>query len=169
MGNAQPVTAITITSMGLKMIVVDLGRIKLGMAFSHPKQTVKPFRRITVCKLYDILANGNEQLLVAAETVCSRQDNFCKSTGRKLALGRALCQHIYNYKTKLCKKCGVVFTAAGVGVKLTKAERELVWAAYWKRGTITPAATTTVVATVIPISEVQGGRSDQGTVEAIPI
>lgn len=45
--------------------------------------------KVTVCKIYDNSSSYNNPLL--EETcVCNPSDNFCKNTGRKISLARAL-------------------------------------------------------------------------------
>lgn len=46
--------------------------------------------RRTECSIYEELAPRELNELVSDDSFCHDSDNFCKATGRKLALGRAL-------------------------------------------------------------------------------
>lgn len=119
------------------MILVDLERVKLAIAFSHPKVKEAQPRdpvRFTVCEVFELLPGGQAQTRAEARVCCSRQDQFCKEIGRKLALERAICNHVYNIKTRQCKKCQMHFVTASSAMRLTKDERQKVWEAYQKRG-----------------------------------
>ena len=61
--------------------------------FERVREEVRKKRRVTLCKLY--FDTGLEQprkwdLIGIEKTKCSRKDNFCKETGRKIALTRIL-------------------------------------------------------------------------------
>jgi len=50
--------------------------------------------------------NSNTNTLIIAKSECSPKDNFCKDKGRKIALGRALCNReikVKEYKGKQSK------------------------------------------------------------------
>lgn len=101
------------------MLIVDLGRTKLGIAFEHPRETKSDGRQqpvATKCQIFGIRDLGEPMLLSKGQADCSRLDNFCKAKGRKLALTRAL--------DKL--------------VTLTKAERTKVWEQYLNRPRTAP-------------------------------
>ena len=81
------------------MLLVNVGKRTFGLAFSHPKVTEhhrKNYpRRWTHCQIFAVepsLAGGALRFTLLAEgsTGCSVKDNFCKATGRKLALTYAL-------------------------------------------------------------------------------
>ena len=83
------------------MILVNAGKRTFGLAFSHPRVTEHRRRnyprRWTHCRIFAVepsLAGGTPRFTLLAEgsTGCSVQDNFCKATGRKLALTYALQQ-----------------------------------------------------------------------------
>ena len=112
------------------MLEVNLEKTTLGISFVHSKPLTKmvanrglaePYCRTTKCVLFGITHN---QTIKLAEGVsrCSWLDNFRKSTGRKLALARAL--------------------SALTG--LTREERKKVWEAYLSR----PRCQTTLSGTV---------------------
>jgi len=61
-----------------------------------------PIKAGTVCRL-----QGDRGVETSAEALCSKKDNFCKDTGRKISLSRAM------QKAELPKK-----------------ERTLIWEAY---------------------------------------
>lgn len=73
---------------------------------------------VTYCELYnsDEDYQQEQEPLAIDCAVCRPPDNFCKETGRKIALRRAL-----------------DIAADPAGLALTKAERELVWRAYLQR------------------------------------
>ena len=114
------------------MIYADTGRLKLGIMFTRSKYDKdKPTKtRTTTCTIVELL-DGKVKELVVGETRCGRSDNFNKEEGRKKALCRAICQHVYNPITKRCKKCHGKFTS--YLMLLNKAERLLVWQAYFAK------------------------------------
>src|SRR3970282_32818 len=106
------------------MIKVQLPSITLGIGFSHPKG-IAPLPgpgegRYTHCEIFEILKTHNGEkrggvlFLVEGVASCSLSDNFCKDTGRKIALARAL--------SKLRKQ-----------LPLPKTERAMIWKAYRTR------------------------------------
>ena len=120
------------------MIQVDLGHKKIGLIFSHPKDSKakknKP-KRYSLCHIVEIMPGGQFKSLIEGQTKCSAQDNFNKRQGRKLALKRAICQHILNPSRRdvaTCKKCGGNYTNYLV-LRLCRADREKIWKAYHKR------------------------------------
>ena len=116
------------------MIYADTGRLKLGIMFTRSKYDKdKPTKtRTTVCTIVELLADGKAKELIAGSTRCGKSDNFNKEEGRKKALSRAICQHVYNPTTKRCKKCHGKFTSF-LMLRLNKAERLLVWQAYFTK------------------------------------
>lgn len=130
------------------MITVDLSNRKLAITFSHPtakpknpehgpngKERRKP-GRFTRCEVFEILSGGQLKPLSSGQTACSRADHFRKETGRKLALRRALCNHVMDYKNRRCRNCGAKisgYAASG----LTQKERTQVWRTYFDRCTQT--------------------------------
>ena len=89
----------------------------VGLTFAHmqadqthddPRFPPPPWDRMTRCEVWEVEA-GAVRLAAAGLAACSKQDRFCKATGRKLALQRALEQ-----------------------VRLSKDERRMVWEAYRK-------------------------------------
>ena len=110
------------------MFHVDLERVKLAIAFSHPKTYKKaafrvcptcngkpvadavcrtckndvvipaPSQRRTHCEIYKIEASGKITPITEGWTACSKYDQFNKEQGRKHALQRALCQHLPNHR-----------------------------------------------------------------------
>lgn len=52
--------------------------------------------KVTVCKIYDNSSSYNNPL-IEETCVCNPSDNFCKNTGRKISLARALNQLFPNY------------------------------------------------------------------------
>lgn len=99
------------------MTRIELPSITLGIVFIHSQvkqEDLSKFGlvsntiRSTHCELYNIMS-GVTKLISEATARCSVDDNFKKSTGRKIALTRAL------------RKTG-----------FGKAERRLVWEAYRK-------------------------------------
>lgn len=133
------------------MITVDLPNRKLAVTFSHPtanpknpehgpngKERRKP-GRFTRCDIFEILAGGQLKPLCSGQTACSRADNFRKETGRKIALQRALCNHVTDYKTRLCKKCHAKMVSYGTS-GLTQKERKQIWETYFNRFTKPPAS-----------------------------
>ena len=97
------------------LLVVDLGRTKLGLTFEHPREIGsdgKLYPVKTKCRLFGIRDGGEPLMIAKGDAKCCALDNFNKSKGRKLALTRA----IANLKT------------------LTKAERTRIWEAYLSRG-----------------------------------
>ena len=118
------------------MIQVDLERMKIALIFSHPKDSKakknKP-KRYTLCNIVEIMPDGRFKPLIEGQTKCSAQDNFDKARGRKLALKRALCQHVFNPKRReVCRKCGGNYLNYIV-LRLTRADRETIWRAYHDR------------------------------------
>lgn len=62
---------------------------KVGIFFAH--LTSETGQRSTVATIAYLDAEGKKGAVIKQESVrCSLQDNFCKATGRKLALTRAL-------------------------------------------------------------------------------
>ena len=115
------------------MIYTDIGRLKLGIMFTRSKYDKdKPAKtRTTTCTIVELL-DGKVKELIVGETRCGRSDNFNKEEGRKKALSRAICQHVYNPITKKCKKCHGKFTSY-LMLRLDKTERLLVWQAYFAK------------------------------------
>ena len=121
------------------MIIINLPTKKLAVAFAHPVS--EKGKRSTTCKIFQLGESQDELTeLSTGVTECSKQDNFSKARGRKIALARALCQHdylqrfvatIFGEVTKAtpvrCVKCGEWQT---VPVKLDKAERTKIWETY---------------------------------------
>ena len=119
------------------MIIVDIGRLQLAIAFTHPKRKdTHPHgpTRHTVCEIFELLSGGQAKAVAEGRVACSCQDQFRKETGRKLALERAICNHVYNVKTQRCKKCTQRFISTYSAMRLTKDERQRVWEAYRSRG-----------------------------------
>ena len=106
------------------MIYCDLGRVQLGIMFSHTKldkeHPKKP--RYTTCTIVELHPTMEPRVVAEGKARCGRNDNFCKETGRVLALDRAVCQHKYNNVTKTCDKCHFEFKMY-LTYRLTKAER----------------------------------------------
>ena len=103
------------------MILVSAGKRTFALAFSHPKVTEHRRKnypeRWTHCQIFAVepsLAAGAPRLTLLAEgqTGCSVKDNFCKATGRKIALTYALKQ---------------------LGPTFGKVDRAAVWEGYLKR------------------------------------
>ena len=102
------------------MILVTVGKRTFGLSFSHPKVVDKPRRknyprRWTHCRIFAVepsLAGGTPRFTLLAEgsTGCSVKDNFCKATGRKLALTYALQQ---------------------LGPVMSRADRAILWDSYF--------------------------------------
>src|SRR5436190_23211783 len=104
------------------MMLVKLPSMDVGIVFTHPTSkkliyaavsksgfTEEKKVRSTQCQLYEV-AGKDAQLISVGLTVCSQKDNFCKQTGRKIALTRAL-----------------------LDSELGKSDRTLVWEAYINR------------------------------------
>ena len=129
------------------MIYVDLGRKQIIITFSHPaipKDRLKRGgpTRFTLCQIYDItgaVGRGlkNSMLIAEGSTACSQQDNFCKTTARKLALQRAICSHRYNSKMNRCSKCKGSY--ASRILQPNREERTKIWEAYHNRGVVVKA------------------------------
>lgn len=103
------------------MIPIVLGAKKYGLTFEHRHIPVLTEgkclgNKITLAKVYEVDdGTGQANPFAAAEgqTLCSFKDQFCKETGRKLAL------------TRLLKAWG-----------LGKEAREKVWEQYRNRGKV---------------------------------
>ena len=94
------------------MIKVLLQSKILGIAFSHPMMQVDGVSvRCTHCGVFE-LSEYDAAIVAEGVTFCSLKDNFCKATGRRIALTRAL--------EKMRMKVPY----------MTKAERRKVWEAY---------------------------------------
>lgn len=101
------------------MLKIVLPSRTLGIAFSHPTQLVQDgisllyvHVRTTRCKVFEFAENNLPRTVAEGMTICSLKDNFCKATGRRIALTRAL------------EKMRVMVPY------LTKAERAKVWEVY---------------------------------------
>jgi len=114
------------------MIKVTLPDRTLALIFTHQRKIipiVKGFRmdgpthffeKLTKCEVLQLLEKPNTSLILATGIAkCDKRDNFCKDTGRKLALTHALWQQ----------------NGAGKRVsQFSKFEREAIWEAYHDRG-----------------------------------
>ena len=123
------------------MLLISVDKRTIGLAFSHPLilghlRKNSP-RRFTHCQVFAVepsLAAGAPRFTLLAEgrTGCSVKDNFCKATGRKLALTYAL-QELSIY--------GAVLSNIQDSIRLSKADRAAIWAGYLavvtNRGTLT--------------------------------
>jgi hypothetical protein len=74
---------------------------KVAILFSHPRTNVgsekRPvIQRSTICRIAYIGDDGRpEKPFAMATVVCSLKDNFCRATGRVLALTRALSKSFF--------------------------------------------------------------------------
>src|SRR5688572_19115817 len=115
------------------MIFIEAEGTKLGLSFAHPtiNPGTKKQHRLTTCEVYD-LCGETARLLGYNESVCSKNDNFKRATGRKIALARAICQHDYGVGTpkaqSTCLKCGSYRTAS---LPLSKDLRTKIWLTYF--------------------------------------
>lgn len=76
---------------------------------------------ITICRIDKIDEDGSYTQVAEAVAACSRKDNFCKATGRKLALTRALADVRVRYRGGMLTR------------PLSKDERREFWQAYFDR------------------------------------
>lgn len=96
---------------------------RVAVMFKHPRTDIgskkEPvIQRSTTCTIAYLGEDGRPgQPVATATVVCSPQDNFCKETGRKLALTRALRRSFF-----------------------MRADRVAIWAAYFRRGRPEPVA-----------------------------
>ena len=90
------------------MFFVKIKRREYQVRFRHENT----FNRYTVCKIF-----RGDEMVAEGVAECHPKDNFCKGTGRKLSLSRALQMLCPN---KIGKKRS----------KATKAKRQLFWDAY---------------------------------------
>jgi 7-keto-8-aminopelargonate synthetase-like enzyme len=82
-------------------VIVNDSTLKVGFAH-HRNLKAKP---VTICTI-----TGGKDVVSSGAARCADHDNFCRATGRKLALTRAL-------------------------AKFDKAARSVVWAKYWATAT----------------------------------
>ena len=104
------------------MLLIDLPRGRVGLAFKHRKYD-KPTLNSDICKRFmngftkcEIFTlDGRDALrLCDGIGIAKFPDTFCKALGRKRSLTSALRQKI------------------GTAPVFSKSERELIWQAYWK-------------------------------------
>lgn len=64
----------------------------IAIVYSHPKTTSVPPVRSTLCEIFRFHddAGAHAEFLGEGWARCASTDNFCKATGRKLSLTRAL-------------------------------------------------------------------------------
>lgn len=95
------------------MIPVKIGELEFGIQFSHSKiarypethllagkpipkrEMTQRHRRTSECRLMEVFANEDRTVVSLVElstgvSKCSLDDNFCKATGRHVALDKAL-------------------------------------------------------------------------------
>jgi hypothetical protein len=87
----------------MSMIVATLpDETKVAVLFCHPRTNVgserKPvIQRSTLCRLAYLGADGRPgKTIFDATVVCSLKDNFCRATGRVLALTRVLAKSFFS-------------------------------------------------------------------------
>ena len=102
------------------MFFVKVKRREFQVRFRHENV----YNRYTICKITMCKILRGEKIVAEGMAECHPKDNFCKDTGRKLSLARAL-QTLYpNKKGKKRSKA-------------TQARRRVFWDAYAeKRGGI---------------------------------
>lgn len=133
------------------MMIVQFPDKLLRVSFNHTQQDSRG-RRKTICTVQqengkvlvpyssyqEIKSRTAWKDLSTGTVTCSRQDNFSRARGRKLALRRALCRHefdlacIFLGKTSDCVKCGTKGSPQDPCLLLSKEERTFIWGEYHK-------------------------------------
>lgn len=82
-----------------------------------------PVHTFTVCKIYDNTTSYSEPLIEAGARL-AEGDRFCKNTGRKISLGRALNKLFPNYSFNMNEPLNIKKESAKA--------RAIAWAEYFK-------------------------------------